>query len=91
MEDDFAVRFVYTYPGINSRAELVLSRRGLCARVAQRVARGQFLINQSSVYYKIVALDSELQSYLQHLLKTIDIKMYLVLHALCYSNCFTSL
>ena len=43
--------------------------------------------NQPRVYYKIVALERELRSYLQHLLKTINIKMYLVLHALCYDNC----
>ena len=33
---------------------------------------------QSRVYYKIVALESELRSYLQHLLKTINIKMIIV-------------
>jgi hypothetical protein len=49
------------------------------------------MINQSRVYYKVVALESELRSYLQYLLKTINIKMYLVLHALCYNNCFTNL
>jgi hypothetical protein len=37
------------------------------------------------VYYKIIALESELRSYLQTLVK--NIKKYLVLQALYYNNC----
>jgi hypothetical protein len=46
---------------------------------------GGLLLLLLMVYYKIIALESELRSYLQTLVK--NIKKYLVLQALYYSNC----